>query len=228
MTFYVNDNVYKTAITSGDASKRIYFRNGNKDYFALYSHSKKTMMRLKTSGLAIGGKGYTIKSVSLVRKDGSKKNLWNGSLKINESDGQLLSLPAVNFLQMSKSDKIRVDVEGVDDLNENWIGLQPWNAYVAYSVQTKFLTEKSTAPRIVDFGIKKLNVYTWESPEKGKVWAVWANDGAKIDVKLLGEGGELYVTDYMGKEVRLENGLLRISDSMVYVFGVSQLKIIRD
>ena len=227
-SFYVNDGTYRTAITSGDASKRVYFRNSNRDYFALYSHTKTTLMRLKTSGLAIGGKGYTVKAVRLVHKDGTDKVLWNGSMRINENDRQVLSLPAIDFLYMSRSDAIRVDVVDVDDLNENWIGLQPWNAYIAYSVQTKFLTEKSTVPHSVDFGIKKLNVYTWVSPEKGRVWAVWANDGAKIDVKMFGDEGELYATDYMGKEVQLKNGTLRITDSMVYVSGVGQLKITRD
>ena len=225
-SFFVNDGVFKTAITSGDASKRVYLRKTNSDSFLLYSHSKRTLTHLKTSGLAIGGQGFTMKSVRLIHKDHSEDVLWEGNLNVGDEGSQVLRLPASKFLLMSPSDKICVNVEDVANLNENWSGLRPWSAYHAYEVLAKFLTEKSTIPVAQKTSIPKLNVYTWKTPDKGAVWAIWASEKESIKLKLVSDDGNINVVDYMGNNVSMFENTIKITDSMLYIFGTNHLKIL--
>ncbi|MCQ2062843.1 MAG: glycosyl hydrolase [Fibrobacter sp.] len=226
-SFYVNDGKYETAISSGDASKRIYLRKKNKDNFMLYSHSKKTLFRLKTNGVAIGGKGYTMKSVSLLHRDGSDAELWKGSLKVSEDGKQYLSLPATKFWGMDEKDKICVKVDSVADLNEQWIGLKPWQAYKAYKVQSEYFTFDSTIPKYDDYGIPKLNVFSWISPERGRVWAIWADDGKKVKIRISGNRDGMEIVDHLGNKLNASREFYEMTDALVYVSGAKSLNLQR-
>jgi len=226
-SFYVNDGEFRTAITSGDASKRIYLRKQNKDNFMLYSHSKTTLWRLKTKGVAIGGRGYTLKSVSLLHKDGLETELWKGMLKIDEEEKTFLKLPATSFWGMDKKDKICVRVDSVADLEERWTGLDPWLAYNAYKALSFYYTPNSSVPQIEKTKISKLNIYSWISPERGKVWAVWADDGEKIKIQVATNGDTLNIVDHFGNKVVNRDNELEITDALVYISGTSVLNVRR-
>lgn len=195
--FLENDSFSSTAISEGDATKKIYIRSNSKD-FALRSITKKMLEKIKNTGLAIGGCGYTIHKVQIKKNTGELITIYDGLYVIAHSNENILTLQADLFASLEDTDEIVVYVENVEDQSDEWAGLKPLPAYDSFKFLAKMLGNHPGKPTLE----KKENEYkvSWIRG-KDKVCAIWKESDKILRSDIITLGKEIRYDMYGSKQV---------------------------
>ncbi len=183
VSFMENDGRYNRAISQGDGLKRIYIKK-DVDSVSIYTINDVISNKLKDKGVAIGGKGYTIDSVSIYHFDFSSNVVWKGSRRIGASGRDYLCIDANKFRDISIDDKLIVYFSNPKDTTGKWSGVDVYPAYNAYKSLSSVLNKGCTRPVIK---VKDRDVYIakWKNIKNKKFYyALWTENKETKRIKL--------------------------------------------
>ena len=210
VSFLENDGRYNRAISQGDGLKRIYIKKGV-DSVSIYTNNNVIFNKLKNIGVAIGGKGYTIDSVSIYHRDFSSNVVWKGSKRIGTKGKDILCIDANKFIDMEIDDKLVVYFSNPKDTTGRWSGLDAYPAYNAYKSLSSILTKACTRP-VVEVKDKDVYIAKWINIKTQKIYyALWTEnkDTKKIDIltrpRCLRQIKEGHVCSYKKQNIDLKH-----------------------
>lgn len=233
ISFFENDGKYNTPISEGDALKKVFITNSEKlewnltrsVYFWQQRYSPVDKMVKK--GLAISGKGFTIKKVSIFTKEEVETILWEGTKRI-ENNTDVLILDKSKFNVDDYDKKIVVYFSQVDSVDTTWKGFKTSVVFDAFQFFAEIYNSGSTKPtlRILDGNIY---VASWINGNGIPFHSLWLptnrHDESFVKAELvIDEPYEIY--DCMGNKIPF-NG--KITGSPIFVKGseIITLKNIR-
>jgi hypothetical protein len=213
-SFWENDGIYKTAICDGDGSRKIYITPRRGNNFSLYTLTESICRKLKTSGVAIGGKGFTIDSVILKKKNGINTILYTGNFIISQKGiCKILRLHKNYFRDVEQSDILVVKIKNVTNLSNQWNGLHPLKSFYTYKTMVKELEGCHNV--FHDNRLKDITVLRWNVGSLLR-YAIWSNTGKNIMVKLM-YGSHLIVVTQSGDRSRLKKKSIMVNDEVKYL-----------
>ena len=220
-SFLRNDGVYKTAISDGDGTRKIYItpRRGNK--FSLYTITDSMCRELNTNGIVIGGRGFTIDSVILEKGNGVNAVLFNGGFVIpRKKKTKLLKLEAEKFKNVDKSDKLIVKIKDVANQSNQWNGVQPLKSYYAYKTLAEEIHNANIAHCINN--PDGINIIEWKV-EFNYRYAIWLDNDKECFVYVK-NGMINRALNMWGGEMSYKGNKIRVNKDVVYLESNSKLE----
>ena len=179
VSFMENNGKYNKAISQGDGLDRVYIKKANKDSVSIYTINDTICKKLKKTGLAIGGNGFTLNEVSLYHKDNTKSIIWSGKIKIEGQGFTWLTLPQIKFQTISKDDKLVAYISAPADISDKWDGMKPMPAYYSYYLLSSILTSDCGRP-VVNSYDNDLFICSWKNYKNNKYYyAIWCEKSEK-------------------------------------------------
>lgn len=173
VSFMENDGRYNRAISQGDGLKRVYIYK-NVDSVSIYTINDVISNKLKDKGVAIGGKGYTIDSVSICHRDFSSNVVWKGCKRIGNKGKDILCIDANKFKDVAIDDKLVVYFSNPKDTTGRWTGLDAYPAYNAYKSLSSILNKGCTRP-VVEVKDKTVYIAKWKNIKTQKFYyGLWS------------------------------------------------------
>lgn len=173
-SFLRNDGEFKTAICDGDATKKVLVKSNNTDTLFLYWIDKNIIRRLKTKGLAIGGRDIQINKILIKESNVQEKLLWSGNMTFSQTN-QVISIPPSLFERITSSDKIAVCISHKIADNK-WIGVKPLPAFLSYKFISSFLQEGSTDFAYIKDSMGLKYKVSWKTPNGMYHYCFWSDN----------------------------------------------------
>lgn len=223
ISFFENDGKFNTPISEGDALKKVIITNSEKLKWNLsrsvyfWQQKYSPVDKMASKGLAISGKGFTIKKVSIFSKEEVETILWEGTKRIeNNTDVLILDKSKFSFNDYDK--KIVVYFSQVDSVDTTWKGFKTSVVFDAFQFFAEIYNSGSTKPtlRILDGNIY---VASWINGNGIPFHSLWLptnrHDESFVKAELvIDEPYEIY--DCMGNKIPF-NG--KITGSPIFVKG---------
>lgn len=227
ISFLENDGKYNTPISEGEALKKVFITNSEKLEWNLtrsvyfWQQRYSPVDKMVKTGLAISGKGFTIKKVSIFTKEKVETILWEGTKRIeNNTDVLTLDKSKFNFDDYDK--KIVVYFSQVDSVDTTWKGFKTSVVFDAFQFFAEIYNSGSTKPtlKILDGNIY---VASWINGNGIPFHALWlpTNRHEESFVKaelVIDEPYDIY--DCMGNKIPF-NG--KITGSPIFVKGTETI-----
>lgn len=221
-SLFRNDGRFRRALTQGDGSRRIYLTDKTGGHFSLYTLTDSVCKELREHGVAIGGMGYSIDSVILMKSPNVKKVLYKGYFKIpNKTNRKCLILPHHFFAEVELTDKLVVYTSEVKNLTGDWMGVKPLEAYTAYQILAKRLEGATRPIWLKDLG--KVVGVRWTVDGKWH-YALWTNEDVQAELKIENYDKSIKCYSYLGKIVKLKHHNIKVDSGLTYIYSDLELK----
>lgn len=222
-SFWENDGIFVTPLSEGDATKKVFVNEKNKDVVSLYTLKPIMCEKLKAKGVAIGGKGYTINKVEIVQQDKSESLIWAGHKQIDQIGKDILRIGPEAFSDIKETDKLVVSISDVKNLNNEWTGVSPMPAYAEYQLLSTILNERSTRPIITRID-NDINIAVWKNDRTEYYCALWTDKSESREITFESLGKVFKVVS-INKRNQIKSDKLLICKHPLFLYSKKEILI---